>query len=1054
MSTYVSETPVCEGDGGDASKKHWLSCAHCLSSARMMSLAEGAKACYCKLTRSLSRSVKSLAAVEFASGCCSVEAIRRRRKTCGGCPGKDNDHDHDHEHDHVHEHDHDHDHDHDHNHDHDHDHENCQGHHQADRTKPADGLFAMKEGSVETLRPSDLEAGPRYSRHLALGVSGMHCSTCADDVSKILQNIAGVDKNEVKVSFVMSRAELTFDPAIIQDVDTDIRGKVLKRFPRLDIVVLVNSKVEDNELDGIMRVRIRSQNSDAEHLCRIATEISGVISVSSVDAKQIELAYDPDRIGIRNILSTLNDQEGGLDNVELADVPDGAVIAQQAEKKHLRSIARQTILAALFTIPVLVLAWSGNKIKMDAVVRYAIECACATAIIIVARRIYLDAFQSVWHGFSIDMDVLVSVATGAAYAFSVAVFAAHAGDSSWGHNNEREPFFETSCLLTTLILAGRWMTAGVRSWASQKIRTIGDSDLQAAEVRLYDPEKNQETQLDAGKLHYGDVIVVSQGEKVATDGLVIGGTAQTDESHLTGEPKPQTKSEGSYVLAGSKMVSGDIKYRVSKLVQENTISTIKNMVKLASQQKPRVQEVADRIAAVLTPSILFIACIVFMIWLLVGALGQHREWGHSALNAVTYAVATLAISCPCAIGLAVPTVLVVASRAAVSKGGFVFRNPAAVEKGRNVGKVIFDKTGTLTTGQLQVEFSWILVNGVWQKDVPAPEIFTKLRMLCKTSNHPVAKAMFRFSESRSPFPSSSVEPEIATIVSKGIETTIDGAVYRGGKLSFTSPAAVNDPEVIKILASAQSVFTLSRDSQLVAFFGLKDDTIRPEVPGVLQKLRDRGIELFIFSGDRPEAVFPVAKELGIPASNVFGDCYPEDKRARLEILKCRIQDGRATEKADNKVELASSPQATPSSRFRPSGWLRSLSPKFLRNQRKSIVFVGDGTNDAIALMAADIGISLSQSTDMAASSADVAIISDSIVALVGFLDLSERVGLCIRINFAWAIVWNLVAIMGASGAWVDVRIAPEWAGLGEMGSVLPVFLVSWAVGWGYSSGTG
>jgi Cu2+-exporting ATPase len=314
--------------------------------------------------------------------------------------------------------------------------------------------------------------------------------------------------------------------------------------------------------------------------------------------------------------------------------------------------------------------------------------------------------------------------------------------------------------------------------------------------------------------------------------------------------------------------------------------------------------------------------------------------------------------------------------------------------------------------------------------------------------------MFRFSESRSPFPSSSVEPEIATIVSKGIETTIDGAVYRGGKLSFTSPAAVNDPEVIKILASAQSVFTLSRDSQLVAFFGLKDDTIRPEVPGVLQKLRDRGIELFIFSGDRPEAVFPVAKELGIPASNVFGDCYPEDKRARLEILKYRIQDGRATEKADNKVELASSSQATPSSRFRPSGWLRSLSPKFLRNQRKSIVFVGDGTNDAIALMAADIGISLSQSTDMAASSADVAIISDSIVALVGFLDLSERVGLCIRINFAWAIVWNLVAIMGASGAWVDVRIAPEWAGLGEMGSVLPVFLVSWAVGWGYSSGTG
>ena len=291
------------------------------------------------------------------------------------------------------------------------------------------------------------------------------------------------------------------------------------------------------------------------------------------------------------------------------------------------------------------------------------------------------------------MDVLVSVATGAAYIFSVAVFAANTRGKDLGKSNS-EPFFETSVMLTSLILAGRWMTAGVRSWASGKIRTIGDSDLQASEVRLYDPETKEDTQIDARMLHYGDVIVVYQGEKVATDGLVVYGSAQTDESHLTGEPKPQTKVEGSYLLAGSKIVSGELKYRVSKLVQENTISTIKNMVKLASQQKPRVQEIADKIASFLTPAILFIAIAIFVIWLLVGNLGQKRGWGGSALHAVTYAVATLAISCPCAIGLAVPMVLVIASRVGVSQGGFVFRNPAAIEKGRHAGKVIFDKAGT------------------------------------------------------------------------------------------------------------------------------------------------------------------------------------------------------------------------------------------------------------------------------------------------------------------------------------------------------------------------
>jgi heavy metal translocating P-type ATPase len=859
----------------------------------------------------------------------------------------------------------------------------------------------------------------------------MHCSTCADDIAKILKNIPGVDALEAKVSFVMSRAEVKFDSKVVQDVDRDIRGRILKRFPRLDIVVLANSKVDEDELEGILKVRVRSSNDNAETLREIAAEINGVASVSKIDLKEIELSYDPDSIGIRNILAILR-EKGGDDEVELADIPDGAAAAAAAEKKYLRSIALQTILSALFTIPVLILAWSGDRITTDPVTRYSIEFAFATAIIVVARRIYFDAFRSLYNGLTVDMDVLVMVATGAAYIFSVAVFAAHASDSSWGHNHAGEPFFETSCLLTTLILAGRWMTAGVRSWASRKIRTIGDTDLQAAVVRLYDPDSGTERTLDARKLHYGDVVIVEQGQKVATDGLIVEGTAQLDESHLTGEPKPQTKSEGGFILAGSKLVSGECKYRVSKLLQENTISQIKNMVKLASQQKPRVQEIADKVASFITPGILGIAMVVFLIWLLVGKLHQNFSWGQSALFSVTYAVATLAISCPCAIGLAVPMVLVVASRVGVSKGGFVFRNPAAIEKGRQVGKVIFDKTGTLTTGQLQVEFSCIQVNGKWQKVEPTVEILTLLLSLCKASNHPVAKTMYKFAQGQATTPIGETElsREVTTVVSKGIEMAMNGSVFRGGKLSFTAPATTADPEVYHILRSAQSVFTLSRDHQLLAVFGLKDDTIRPEVPSVLKRLRDRGIELYIFSGDRPEAVTPVARRLGIPLSNVYADCYPEDKRARLELLK----DG-------GKEEVSTS------STNKLSLWAKFGSNA--QKAKKAIVFVGDGTNDAIALMAADIGVSLSQATDMAASSADVSIISDSIQGLIAFLELSDRVVWCVRINFAWAILWNLVAILGASGAWVKVRIAPEWAGLGEIGSVLPVFVVSWAVGWGY-----
>ncbi|TGZ80878.1 heavy metal translocatin [Ascodesmis nigricans] len=838
----------------------------------------------------------------------------------------------------------------------------------------------------------------------------MHCTSCAEEVAGILRQIPGVEVRSVQVSFVLSRAELAYEPEIVTDVDTAIVAKVLKRFPRLDVVVLINTDVGD-EMSGIMRVRISATEGSAQGLMDALVEVPGVMSVTPCTAKEVEVAYDPDRIGIRTILRKLR-QPAGFGEVRLDDVPDGGKLAQEAEARHLKRAGIQTVLAAILTIPVLVLAWSGGKLNVAEKTRLAVECSCASMVIIVAYNIYLDALWAAWYGkgflAKINMDTLVSVATIAAYAFSVGVLAVNLSGKGFGNGEDQEPFFETSTLLTTLILLGRWVTAHVKSRASRKLRSVGDGDLQTTDVRLYDPEQKSEIDLDARELEYGDILVVSQGERVATDGLVIDGSGQLDESHLTGEPKPQHKNEGSFLLAGSTVVSGTIKYRVSKLLQENTISSIKGMVKLASQQKPRKQVLADRVAAVLTPIVFLIACLVFLVWILVEGLVRKAGWGPGAVSAATYAVATLAISCPCALALAVPLVMVVASRVGVERGGFVCKNPAAMEKGPKVRKVVFDKTGTLTTGHLHVDQAQVFKDGKWSSDVPL-SVFHVISVLCRTSSHPVARAMFQLaSESYLQVRVDNGDPniEVEDVVSKGIQANINGSVYRGGKLAFTAPDYVDDPIVRKNLQAAQSVFTLSRDHELVAMFSLKDDKIRPEVPAVLKALRDRDIEIYIFSGDRSEAVTPIARELGIPAANVFADCYPEDKRARLEILKKPDQSG-------------------------------------------AVVFVGDGTNDAIALAAADIGVSLSQATEMASNSADVAIISDSIAGLVGFLALSKRIDTCIKLNFSWAVFWNLFAILGASGAWVSVRIPPEWAGLGELGSVLPVFVISALVGVGF-----
>lgn len=612
-------------------------------------------------------------------------------------------------------------------------------------------------------------------------------------------------------------------------------------------------------------------------------------------------------------------------------------------------------------------------------------------------------------GARVDMDTLVALATLSAYGFSLVVFIMHVTGPSVDSFAESEPFFETSSLLTALILTGRWATGLIRWIAMKKVHALGGSNLQEREVLHIERRGTDPTNMDARHLHHGDILAARKGMKVATDGIVTAGEAELDESHLTGEAKPQKRIVGSYLLAGSTVVAGEVDYRVTKLLQENTLAAIKGMVTGASRQKPQTQETADKVAAYLTPSILVIACVVFLVWVLIGGLAQHRSWTWSSVTAATYAVATLAISCPCAIGLAVPMVLVIASYIGVTRGGFVFKNTAAIEKGWGVTDVIFDKTGTLTTGQLDVVFSKVLVDTKWTDEVPEA-VRALIGGLCRSSSHPVSRGMFRFSGIQTPTSSSislsNVPFEITSMVSNGLEATVDGSIIRGGAPSFTCPDDTQHPQLKYLLGTNFTLFTLSRNLKLFAVFGLSD-RIRPEVPAVLQELRRQGIGLYIFSGDHPTAVLSVAKELGIPAENVRAGCKPEEKAAALDFIR--------------------------------------TSSALLR----TVAFIGDGTNDAVALMAADIGISLSKSTELAANSADIAILKDSLEGIIGFLKLCRRVRVCVYANFGWAVVWNFVAILGACGALVKFRITPEWAGLGELVSVTPIFLISACVGLGF-----
>ncbi|KAH0605615.1 uncharacterized protein H6S33_004837 [Morchella sextelata] len=806
----------------------------------------------------------------------------------------------------------------------------------------------------------------------------------SDKVVHVLQSMNCVLSASVKVSFLNNRAEVTFWP--------EFRGEneiveILRKKTGFRVAVMGSGCIEDA---GLAKVRITICDEESPERIEKMDEVRRMRILGRENGRVIlEVGYDPAIVGVRDLLCYINNNNVKFD-ANIVDIPNEDTAASEAERRHLKLLGIITLVSAMLTVPVLILAWVPLP-NIEMALKYTIQLPLATVVMGVAYRIYISAFRTMIYGGAggsrIDMDVLVLVATLAAWGFSVSIFMIDTISGTLGTTG-KEPFFETCCLLVALILAGRWITGMVRMWALNRVLALGDEHQRERSKRVFLVEGDNIREINEKLLQYADVLVVFKGGVIATDGVVVEGEAEVDESLLTGEAAPAEVQVGRLVMAGSNVVNGRLKYRVTRLMHENTVSVIKRMVRSAGGEKPKVQEMADRFAAIMTPTVLFVSLAVFIIWLLVNRLGRNEEWSDSAVEAVSFAVATLAVSCPCAIGLAVPMVMIFASRVAMRKCGFLFVNVIAVERGLKANKVVFDKTGTLTTGKLKVVFEKEYTGVRWSAEV-GDQIRTLVKTLCEGEKHPVSEALATSVSKALGHPDVTVE----TVVGKGLETTIEGQLVRGGQPSWCSHNGDAHHIVKEVVQQGLTVFALSIDGELKAVFGL-EDTIRPEAQEVIAELHRRCIETYIFSGDHTHAVSKISKVLGIPEGNCRSGCSPEQKSSEIKKLQIQLQPTRE----DNTNEPVL--------------------------KRPIVLFLGDGTNDAIALKQADVGLSMSDSTSVAISAADVAILSTSLTSVVSFLDL----------------------MIAAGGGFVAVRISPEWAGLGELGSVLPVVIIAAFVG--------
>ncbi|KAI1172172.1 copper-transporting P-type ATPase [Nemania sp. FL0916] len=795
-----------------------------------------------------------------------------------------------------------------------------------------------------------IEKGDRVRARIH--VSGMTCNGCSENLARSLETNGAHD---IRVNYLQSYADFTVDP------DFEMPTLVRKVQGATGFQISI---IGTNESITILTPCSRASMALAEK------NFDGVEKVEILNKKTVRIQYNPAIIGARDLF-----QKIGCLSVGLAPPQNDQQLA--SGRKLFSILFAQTTAAFVFTIPVLVLAWGNTRVK---------ECHKAVISLVLGTLVqflaipvfYKPALKSLVLHRQLELDMLVVIAITAAYVYSVVAFAY----LMVGAALETPAFFETSSLLISLIMLGRLAAsyARIRAVAAVSVRS-----LQVATATIV--ENTVDHEIDARLLQFGDVFKVAPYSRVPTDGIILSGASEIDESMVTGESLPVIKIPGSSVIAGTMNGPYVLLVKLTRLPGKNTITDIAKLVEDASTSKPRVQEIADRVAGWFLPTVLSAATVVFIIWIIIGIKVRNQTGGESVATAITYAVAVLAVSCPCGLGLAAPLVLVVANGIA-ARGGVIVKSAQCMERSRKVTDVIFDKTGTLTEPELDVA-----VEETYNDDAADARAITKA--LIKDSQHPVSVAVARhLGPNTKPAPSVT---DVKSIPGAGVEGTMSGLVVRAGHAAWTDTQEV--PKVRKLLDDGMTTLLVTQDSTLIASYGLRT-RLRADAVATVAKLRENGINVHLVSGDQNKAVQAIAGIAGIDRANVASERNPKEKQEYVAAL--------------------------------------------MAQPGKIVMFVGDGTNDAVAVAQADIGVQISDtlvSSDVTRSAADIVLLS-GLSGIPFLIDVSRAAFARIAFNIVWSGVYNVFAILLAAGAFVRARIAPAYAGAGELVSILPIVVVS------------
>lgn len=637
-----------------------------------------------------------------------------------------------------------------------------------------------------------------------------------------------------------------------------------------------------------------------------------------------------------------NVQAAGFDLLieEDSDMQETLDIIHEEKIKQLKF---KTLWAVILSLPVVII----GMFFMDMPYANEIMWAFSTPVVLwLGKDFFINAWKKARHR-SANMDTLVALSTGIAYLFSVfnMLFANHLHQKGI----HAHVYFEAAAVIIAFILLGKLLEEKAKGSTSSAIKKL--IGLQPKTVVVLQPDGSEKiTSIEAVRV--GEIILVKPGEKIAVDGKVIAGNSYVDENMLSGEPVPVLKKEGENVFAGTINQKGSLQFRAEKVGKETVLAQIIKTVQDAQGSKAPVQKLADKIASVFVPTVMGIAVLTFVLWAIFG--GEHR-----LVQGLLAAVTVLVIACPCALGLATPTAIMVG----IGKGaenGILIKDAESLELSKKINAVILDKTGTITEGKPKVaDIEWFTEEN---------NVKNILLSIEKQSEHPLAEAVVNHLSEVSIVSLSSFE----SVTGKGVKAVFDGQTYFVGNTKLLSENNIVPTEMLQQKAQqwtteAKTVIWFSDSQKVLAVIAISD-TIKATSVAAISELQAMNIEIYMLTGDNPKTAQSVAHQSGI-------------KHFRAEMLP------------QDKADFV----------------------KQLQQNGKIVAMVGDGINDSTALATADVSIAMGKGSDIAMDVAKMTIISSDLLKIPQAIRLSKQSVATIRQNLFWAFIYNVIGIPIAAG---------------------------------------